>query len=67
MNEQAPKQECVTENYFSCFSTKTYAVGTQKNRLDETVLLNTQNTCLNRLIRKLSQFYAKNMLNWSYD
>ena len=37
----------VTENYFSCFSTKTYVVGTQKNRLDETVLLSTQNTCLN--------------------
>ena len=24
---------------------KTYVVGTQKNRLDETVLLSTQNTC----------------------
>ena len=33
----------VPENYFSYFSTKTYAVGTQKNRLDETVLLSTQN------------------------
>ena len=28
-------------------STKTYVMGTQKNRLDETVLLRTQNTCLN--------------------
>ena len=37
----------VTENHFSYFSTKTYVVGTQKNRLDETVLLSTQNTCLN--------------------
>ena len=27
---QAPRQECVTENYFSSFSTKTYVVGTQK-------------------------------------
>ena len=26
---QAPRQECVTENYFSYFSTKTYVVGTQ--------------------------------------
>ena len=26
--------KCVTENYFSYFSTKTYVVGTQKNRLD---------------------------------
>ena len=25
----------VTENYFSYFSTKTYVVGTQKNRLNE--------------------------------
>ena len=46
------------ENYFSYFSIKTYVVGTQKNRLTyvvgtsknrlpETVLLSTQNTCLN--------------------
>ena len=28
--------------YFSYFSTKTYAVCTQKNRLNETVLLSTQ-------------------------
>ena len=34
------------------FSTKTYVVGTQKNCLDETVLLSTQNTCLNGWIRK---------------
>ena len=44
---QAPSKECATENYFSYFSTKTYVVGTQKNRLDETVLLSTQNMCLN--------------------
>ena len=30
-----PPDECVTENYFSYFSTKTYVVGTQKNRLNE--------------------------------
>ena len=29
------------------FLTKTYVVGSQKNRLNETVLLNTQNTCFN--------------------
>ena len=29
------------------FSSKTYVVGTQKKRLNETVLLSTQNTCLN--------------------
>ena len=45
--KQAPDKECVTENYFSYFTTKTYVVGTQKNRLDETVLLGTQNTCFN--------------------
>ena len=32
------------ENLF--FSTKAYVMGTQKNRLDETVLLNDQNICL---------------------
>ena len=30
----------VPNNYFTYFSTKTYVVGTQKNRLNETVLLN---------------------------
>ena len=46
-NSQDHRKECVTENYFSYFSTKTYVVGTQKNRLDETILLSTQNTCFN--------------------
>ena len=32
--------------YFLSFSTKTYAVGTLKNGLNETVLLSTQNICL---------------------
>ena len=40
------------ENYFPYFSTKTYVVGTQKNRLNETVLLSTQNICLNWWVRK---------------
>ena len=31
----------VLENYIAYFSTKTYVVGTQKNRLNETVLLST--------------------------
>ena len=31
--------------YFSYFLTKTYVVGTQKNRLNKTVLLSTQNIC----------------------
>ena len=37
--------ECVTKIIFSHFSTKTYVVGTQKNRLNEMVLLSTQNIC----------------------
>ena len=31
--------------FFSYFLTKTYVVGTQKNRLNKTVLLSTQNIC----------------------
>ena len=44
--------KCVSENYFSYFSTKTYVVCAQKNRLNETVLLTTQNTCFNWWVRK---------------
>ena len=44
---QASRYECVPENYFSYFSAKTYVMGTQKNRLDGTVLLSCQNICLN--------------------
>ena len=36
-----------TGKYFSYFSSKTYVVGTQKNRLNETVLLSTQNKYTN--------------------
>ena len=32
-------------------------MGTQKNRLNETVLLSTQNKCYNGRIRKYSQFF----------
>ena len=49
---QAPRLECVLENYFLYFSSKTYVVDTQKSRLNETVLLCTQNTCLNEWVRK---------------
>ena len=45
-----------TGKLFSNFSTKTYVVGTQKNRLDETVLLSTQNTCLKMMDKKLITF-----------
>ena len=44
--QQAPRLECVLENYFLNFSSKTYVVGTQKNRLNEVGFLSTQNSCL---------------------
>ena len=36
LKHRAP-DECVLENYFFYFSSKTYVVSTQKNRLIETV------------------------------
>ena len=45
--QSGPQIRVRTGKYFSYFSTKTYVVGTQKNRLNETILLSTQNTCLN--------------------
>ena len=52
------KKECVTENYFSYFSTKTNIVGTQKYRLDE------HPKHMLKLMdkKKKLQFYAKNCL-----
>ena len=38
-----PPDECVLEIYFLYFASKTYVVGAQKNRLNEMVLLSTQN------------------------
>ena len=40
------------KSFFFYFSTKTYVVGTQKNRLNETVLLIAQNICLDYWVRK---------------
>ena len=37
---------------YSYFSAKTYVVGTQKNRLNETVLLSTQNIIMLKLMGK---------------
>ena len=39
-------RECTGKLLF-LFLNQTYVVGTQKNRLNETVLLSTQNRCLN--------------------
>ena len=41
------------------FSIKTYVVGTQKNRLNETVLLSTQNKCLNRWVKNNYNYTLK--------
>ena len=49
-----PNKKC-----FSYFSTKTYVVGTQKNRLNETVLLSTQNIHFKCWLRKYLQLYAE--------
>ena len=37
-----------------------YVVGTQKNQLDEMVLLSTQNICKKLWVRKFLQIYAEN-------
>ena len=50
------------KNIFIYFSTKTYVVGTQKNRLNERVLLSTQNICYNWWVRKYLQFYAQKIV-----
>ena len=41
-SSQAPDKRVHTGKLFLYFSIKTYVVGTQKNRLNETVLLSTQ-------------------------
>ena len=55
-------KECVTTIYFSYFSTKTYVVGTQKNRLTETetVFLSTENM-LKLMCKKIFTF-----LRWTF-
>ena len=52
---------CVTKNSFSYFSTKTNVVGTQKNRLNEMVLLSTQNKLMGKKI-----FYNLTLKNFVY-
>ena len=44
-------KECVIEKYFPNFLTKAYDVGSQKNRLNETVILSAH-MCLNGCGRK---------------
>ena len=42
---KASRLECVIKKWFSSLNTKTYVEGTQKNHLNEMVLLSTQNKC----------------------
>ena len=42
-----PQDKECKENSLCYFTTKTYIAGTQKNRLNETVLLSIENLCLN--------------------
>ena len=46
-NPMPPDKSAYCKAIFFYFSSKTYVVGTHKNRLNETDLLSTQNTCLN--------------------
>ena len=40
--------------FLSYFSTKTYVVDTQKNRLHTTVLMSTQNSCVTLVSKKMN-------------
>ena len=53
------KLRVLNRKLISYFSTKTYVVGTQKNRLDEMVLFGNQNICYKLWVRTYLQFYAK--------
>ena len=58
-----PPNKCVkSRNYFSYFSTKTYVVGTQKNRLNETILLSSKKHMFKLIDKKLSTFLHPNVL-----
>ena len=48
------------------FSTKTYAVATQENRLNKTVILSTQNIGLDCWVRIIASLLSKLLLNCTY-
>ena len=53
---------------FSYFSVKTYVVGTQMNRLDETVLLSTPKHMFKLIDKKIIASLRKLfLLNWPFD
>ena len=51
--QQAIRYVCVIKHSFSYFSTTTYVVGTQKNRLIETVLLSTPKHMFKLTVKKM--------------
>ena len=59
-----PPDKSAYQKLFSYFSTKTYVVGTQKNRLQETVLSRTQN--MFKLMGKKIITILSHLLNWTY-
>ena len=61
--QTASRYECIFENEFSYFSTKTYVVGTQKGCLSETALEHPE--CMFKMISKQLQLYSQqqNLLN----
>ena len=53
---------------FSYFSTKTYVVGTQKNRLNETVLLSSQKHTFKLMGKEINTILGSQMIFiWTYD
>ena len=56
---QASRYECILENDFPYFSSKTYVVGTQKNRLNETVLFSTQKHMFILMSKKIIKILQK--------
>ena len=54
--------------YFYYFSTKTYVVGTQKNRLNETVLFEHPKHMFKQMDKKIITILRWNFLfNWTYE
>ena len=57
-----PRSQVSRKEYvINCFlSIEADVVGTQKDHFNETILLSTQITCLNRSVRESLSFFAKN-------
>ena len=62
-----PDKSAYLKIIFFYFSTKTYVMGTQKNRLNETVLLSTKTHVKTDGQETNRNFMLKFLLNWTYD